>query len=175
MDDHGRRALEEIYEEFFPRIYNYIYYRLLHREETEDQVSRIFLKVAEHLHEYDPKKAKLDTWIFRIAERTLIDHFRTRKNQLSLEDENAGLENRFRVEFEEEYDRILEPGRRAVFAALSRMKERDRMAVYYVCFLEMSYKEAAARLGIGESTLASALMRAKRKLRAYLEENGGVV
>lgn len=55
------------------------------------------------------------------------------------------------------------------------MKERDRMAVYYVCFLEMSYKEAAARLGIGESTLASALMRAKRKLRAYLEENGDVV
>ena len=175
MDDHGRRALEEIYEEFFPRIYNYIYYRLLHREETEDLVSRIFLKVAEHLHEYDPKKAKLDTWIFRIAERTLIDHFRTRKNQLSLEDENAGLENRFRVEFEEEYERILEPGRRAVFAALSRMKERDRMAVYYVCFLEMSYREAAARLGIGESTLASALMRAKRKLRAYLEESGDVV
>ena len=124
MDDHGRRALEEIYEEFFPRIYNYIYYRLLHREETEDLVSRIFLKVAEHLHEYD---------------------------------------------------RILEPGRRAVFAALSRMKERDRMAVYYVCFLEMSYREAAARLGIGESTLASALMRAKRKLRAYLEESGDVV
>ena len=68
MDDHGRRALEEIYEEFFPRIYNYIYYRLLHREETEDLVSRIFLRVAEHLQEYDPKKAKLDTWIFRTSE-----------------------------------------------------------------------------------------------------------
>ena len=129
MDDHGRRALEEIYEEFFPRIYNYIYYRLLHREETEDLVSRIFLKVAEHLHEYDPKKAKLDTWIFRIAERTLIDHFRTRRSQLSLEDENAGLENRFRVEFEEEYERILEPGRRAVFAA-SRGRTMPSARIY---------------------------------------------
>ena len=170
--DYERKGLEEIYREFFPQIYNHILYRLLHREETEDLVSRIFLKVAEHLDEYDPKKAKMSTWIFRIAENTLRDYFRTRRTQVSLDDVDVPLESRMTVDFEEEYNRILEPGRRAVFAALSQLKERDRMALYYVCFLEMNYKEAAKRLEMGESAFASALMRAKRKLRECMEKNG---
>ena len=84
-------TLEEIYEEFFPKIYNYFFYRLLHKEETEDLVSQVFVKIAEHLDRYDPHKARLSTWIYRIAENTLTDYFRTRKAPLSYDHEENGL------------------------------------------------------------------------------------
>lgn len=172
MQDKKYRMLRQIYEEYYSQIYNYIYYRLLHREETEDLVSQVFLKAAEHMDIYDPAKASYGTWIFRIAKNQLIDYFRTRRDTVSLDDEESGLENRLLVEFEEEYRRIIKPERKAVFAALAQLKERERMILYYVCFLGLSYRETAERMEIGESTLATALMRAKRKLRACMEEGG---
>lgn len=165
-------TLEEIYEEFFPKIYNYFFYRLLHKEETEDLVSQVFVKIAEHLDRYDPHKARLSTWIYRIAENTLTDYFRTRKAPLSYDHEENGLESKLTVEFEEQYEKIASPKRRAVFSALAQMGERDRTIVYYAYFRGMSYREIAKKMQMGESTLASALMRAKQKLKTHLEQSG---
>ena len=39
-------GFEQMYEEYFPKIYNHIFYRLLSREDTEDVVSEVFIKVA---------------------------------------------------------------------------------------------------------------------------------
>ena len=48
-----------MYEDYFSKIYNYIFYRLLHREQTEELVSDIFLKVVVHLDSFQPGKASL--------------------------------------------------------------------------------------------------------------------
>lgn len=172
MTDEKSRMLEQIYEEFYSQIYNYVFYQLLHREKTEDLVSRIFLKVVEHLDDYDPDRAKMSTWIFRIAKNTLTDYFRTHRVLISLDRERTGETPTLTVDFETEYNRIMEPGRRAVYQALAQLNRRDRMILYYVYFQGMSYRETAGMIGISESTLASALMRAKQKLRASMEETG---
>ena len=41
--------MEEVYNEYFSPIYNYVFYRLLNRENTEDIVSQVFMKVCAHL------------------------------------------------------------------------------------------------------------------------------
>ena len=91
---------EKIYAEYFPKIYNFIFYRLLSREDTEDLVSEVFFKVAKNLDRFDEGKAKLKTWIYRIAQNTLIDFYRSRKIETSLDDEETGYEPS--VDFEEQ-------------------------------------------------------------------------
>ena len=75
--------LEELYRSYFPKIYNFFFYKLLHREDAEDLTAKTFLKIAEHLHTYHSEKAKAGTWAWRIAENTLIDFYRTQKRSRS--------------------------------------------------------------------------------------------
>lgn len=161
--------LEELYRDYFPKVYNFFFYKLLHREEAEDLTEQTFLKIAEHLHTYDPKKAKLSTWISRIKENTLIDFYRTRKLQVSLDDEMSDIGKELSVSFEEQYRQIVNPARRELYAALWELPERDRMLIYHKYLLGWSYHEIAEKFGLNESTLASALQRAKVKFREKLD------
>ena len=163
--------LKELYEENFPIIYNFFFYRLLHRENAEDLTAQTFLKAAEHLHTYDPDKAKASTWLQRIAQNTLIDFYRSQKKSVSIDNETIG--SALSVSVEEQYEQIVSPGRKALYAALWQLSERDRTLVYHKYFLEESYHEISRQFSINESTLATVLQRAKAKLRESL--NGPAV
>ena len=65
---------ERMYEDYF-KVYNFIFYRLLHKQDTEDLVSEVFLKVARNIFSFNAQKASFNTWIFTIARNTLTDYF----------------------------------------------------------------------------------------------------
>ena len=69
-------AFGELYEKFVDKIYNYLYYRTLHRETAEDLTSRTFMKALEKLNTYSESRGTFSAWIYRIAGNLLIDHFR---------------------------------------------------------------------------------------------------
>ena len=140
--------LEELYRSYFPKIYNFFFYKLLHREDAEDLTAKTFLKIAEHLHTYHSEKAKAGTWAWRIAENTLIDFYRTQKRHLSTDDEQEALAQALSVSFDEQYEQIASPKRRALYAALRQLPERDRMLVCYKYLLGWSYHEIAEKLQI---------------------------
>ena len=77
--------VEQIYQTCFSQIYNYFFYRLLHRESAEDLTSRTFLRMIERLHTYDAERGDVEPWLFRVAERILIDYYREEKPVLSLD------------------------------------------------------------------------------------------
>ncbi len=83
--------LEKLYQEHFSKIYNYFFYQLLHRENAEDLTSCTFLKAAEHISDYNPDKAQISTWLWTIAQNTLIDFYRTQKPELSIDHETIRL------------------------------------------------------------------------------------
>ena len=131
MDKHAQPlSMEAVYEEYFPVVYNYVYYKLLNREHCEDLVSPIFLKVVQNLHRYDPALATMRTWLLRITDNALIDFYRRQKPTLSINAEDNGLENTLHLHFDEEYERILSPERRIVLQALQSLPERERTFIY---------------------------------------------
>ena len=69
-------AFDELYEHFFPKIYNLIYVRVKNAATADDIVSDVFEKMVEHLAEFDCTKASFATWLSRIAMRTLTDYYR---------------------------------------------------------------------------------------------------
>jgi len=69
----------EIYEEFQPKILNYLS-RLLGDQEAEDTVQEVFAKVSRGLDGFKGQ-SKLSTWVYRIATNTAIDTLRSPANR----------------------------------------------------------------------------------------------
>lgn len=154
-------VFEEVYETYFSRVYNYIFYRTLHKEYTEDIVSDIFMKVFINMDSYDSKKASLSTWIFRIAEHTLIDFYRTRKVHSNLDDQI----NLLSVDFEKQYEGITNDSRRELYLLLTQLNERQRTILYLKYYNEMTNREIAEITGINASTVGTIHQRAIESLR----------
>ena len=54
------------------------------QEDAEDVVQEAFVTAYEHLNEYDPEKASLKTWLYRIAYHQALYHLRRRKRLLEI-------------------------------------------------------------------------------------------
>lgn len=162
--------LKDIYEDNFSKVYNFFFYHVLHREISEDLTEQTFLKVAEHLNQYDPKKAKPGTWVMKIAQNTLIDYYRIKKNMVSIDADDTGeIMNHMSVSFEEQYEQIVSPKRKELYLALSKLSELERELIYQKYFLDKSYHDMEKQFGRGSSTLATIVQRAKEKLKSSCE------
>ena len=73
-------AFGQIYDLYAKQIHNFLLSKVQHKQVCEDLVHTVFLKAWTNLRSYQPRAtAKFSTWLFQIANYTLIDHWRTRK------------------------------------------------------------------------------------------------
>lgn len=166
----GLPDMEEVYSTYFPPVYNYVFYKLLNRENTEDVVSQVFMKVCSHLSGFDPERASLRTWIFRITDNALIDFYRRQRPGVSFDNEENGLDRVLSVHFDEQYDRQIAPLRQAVLSALRQLPERDRTFIYYKYYLNITNREIARQMNMNENTVSAIMARARQKLRGILAD-----
>lgn len=158
----SEQVFEDMYHEYFPKIYNYIFYRILSREDTEDIVSDIFLKVAKNACSFDPDRATFATWIYNIAKNTLTDHYRQKKVMcVSYEDADAASI----ADVEAQLKQINSDRRKVIFKELSLLKEKERLVIYYKYFEGYSNRQIADLLDMNESTVGTVLSRSLKKLR----------
>lgn len=74
----SRQALETLVAEYEERIFNYLFHFVGNREDAEDLTQDTFIKAFKALDRVDPA-CHLAAWLFTIAKRTAINHFRTRR------------------------------------------------------------------------------------------------
>lgn len=139
------------------------------REEIEDMVSEVFLKVYRNLAQYRPEHP-FSTWLYRLAVNHVVDHGRRVRRAgppvelpTHLEDPAAGPEERA-VEHER--------GAR-VRAALDTLKAHYRETLSLVYVEGLSVDDAARALGVPSGTIKSRLLRGRQALREVLERGGG--
>ena len=72
-------TFDELYENFFLRIYNYARYRCQSEQEAEDLTSCIFEKLYKRFNTYSSDKASLEVWVFVVARSVTVDFFRWKK------------------------------------------------------------------------------------------------
>ena len=160
-------TLEELYERYFARIYNYIRYRVISRDAADDLVSAVFEKVADHYGSFDPGRHGVEPWLFAIARNTLNDHFRRRKVRgwFTITDREEEIASAESVEGaacrNEDNSRLL--------SALAALTDAERELIAMKFTLEMTNRDIAAETGLGESNVGVILFRAMRKLRDILE------
>ncbi len=77
----------EIYEIFIERIYRYIYLKVSNKEVSEDLTQQVFVKAWSSISDFKFKKNPFSSWLYSIARNTVIDFYRKKKPDFSLDEE----------------------------------------------------------------------------------------
>lgn len=161
-------AFEELYEYFFPRVYNFIFARLKNATDADDVTSITFMKMNENLEHYDPSKAAFSTWLFRIATNAIVDH--TRKNSRNQETEwDEFFDPAAPAQNEPESQALAEAENQTLLKILDTLNERERRIVELKFFSELDSKSIAEILSMTENNVRVTLHRTLAKLRKVLD------
>lgn len=155
---------EQVYQDFYDRVFHYVSARITSRSDAEDLVQEIFVACYRNFEHYDPEKASLITWIFVITKSRLINYYRGRKESTSIDDEEHPVEIPAEQFLEEAI--LLEEKKEVLQRALLLLSDRERRIVSGKYFEGRSSSALAKELGTTPGNIRIIRMRALKKLQA---------
>lgn len=94
---HDAEAFACLYDRYVEKIYKYINYKA-GRTNAEDLTAQVFLKSWAAVGDYRMTQSPFSAWLFRIAHNLVVDHFRTQRETISLDEFPMADENSEDVE-----------------------------------------------------------------------------
>ncbi len=154
---------ERIIDQYGNKIYGYLLRFLSNREDAEDVLQSVFLSFCGQIDNIDPQK--YEAYLFRSAHNQAINYKKRKKRFLlfgSVKESILSPAFKDSIPADEKNARIRE--------ALKRLKPQEMLAIELQFYQEKSYKEIAFIMGTSNRAVDSILVRAKRKLRKYLQD-----
>lgn len=167
-----RRATEgssdsfgKLYDLYSQQLFNFILSKVRHKPTAEDILHTVFLKAWNNLPKYKQQStAKFSTWLFQVANYTIIDHWRTKKDISSID----GLDNLAQFannpKLYESYDYL--------WRAMDELPEDYRTILYLRFIQEMPVEEAAEAMQKSQVGARVLQYRALKALRKNLTKHG---
>lgn len=77
-----------LYEKYFSRIYNYVYFRVGSVQDAEDLTTRVFMKALDNIGRYQHMGLPFSAWLYRIAHNQVANYHRdnSRAKEISIEE-----------------------------------------------------------------------------------------
>ncbi len=157
-------AFGEIYEEYVDQIFAFILRKTSDREIAEDLTSQVWMKAMKGLEKFSDKQgASFKSWIYRIANNSVIDHYRTQKEQLDIDKvDEIGISADLGKCIDDQ-DKLIE-----VKAFLGDLKPIEQEIVTLRVWDEMSYREIAEVTGKKEDNCKQIYKRTIEKIQANI-------
>lgn len=153
-----------LYKNYYTALFRYLYYRVKNRDEAEDLLQVVFLKIYEALSGGKEFGDNPVAYIYKIARNTLIDHWRKEKvifsdepleNFYNLADHQPGpLEQFGQAEQKKE-----------ILDRIRRLKPDQQEAIIMRYINELSYEEIALITGKNEAAIRQQICRGFKKIR----------
>lgn len=159
-----------IFETYYKKVYNFIYYRINNHYTAEDLTSQVFEKVMLKINTYNENKSPFEVWLFAIARNIVNDYFRNlQKHKFFSIDAIKNLISKKKtpediVEIAETNDKLSD--------ALKILNERERNIVALKFGADLKNVEIAKVLDLTESNVGVILFRTMKKLKKELERKG---
>ncbi len=163
-----RLSFEDFYEKYYDRVFNFVYMRLLHREDAEDITEDTFLKAMAAYDRNDTAKASDLTWLCTIARNCMVDHIRkSRKGKI------ISFDGTFDIgEEDRELESLNDDTERRIYQIFQKLSPEERELLSMRFKLDMDYSKIGEILGIEPKTAAKRVERLLKKCRE-IETNGG--
>ncbi|NNC81932.1 MAG: sigma-70 family RNA polymerase sigma factor [Acidimicrobiales bacterium] len=160
-------AFAQLYRIYLPRIHAFVLRRTGDVDTTEDICSATFESALRSIDSFRWRSGGFGPWIFRIANRQLITHYRRTARPRSERGQRAmGLMSDAEVPAVS-LDGLSEAER--VRAAMSRLNSRYQQALSLRYFADLDTSQAAQAMGVPKATFSVVLNRASNALRKELE------
>ena len=169
-------AFATLYDRHERPVYRFLLRSAGSAETAADLLQETWLAVVRHAATYEVR-ARFSTWLYGIARNKLIDHWRARRPDVSLDEPAANDPEETRVE-QLEADRAWQPEVRALsqqqarayLAAVEALPPAQRDAFLLQVEGELTLEEIGELTGVGRETVKSRLRYAQARLREALRE-----
>lgn len=159
-------ALHQLYETYYPKIYNYAFLQMGDVQAAEDLASDVMLKMLESIKKYNFRGLPFGAWVFRIARNRLIDLHRRRKRrgEVDLSETLSGT----LASPESMAERALERGQLQI--ALKHLTDEQRQVIVLKFIQGFDNRSIGKILGRSEGAVKSLQHRALGALRRVLRQ-----
>lgn len=154
-------TLEHIWHEFAEKLGQFIRSRVSDPATAEDIRQDVFVKIHQRMGQLEDP-TKLQGWIYSIARNAIIDHYRTRKENVEVP-ESLPAES---TADDPEIEGLKAAFRRMIYS----LPEPYRDALVLTELEGLTQKQLAERLGISLSGAKSRVQRGREKLKEMLNE-----
>ena len=166
------RLVEEFHRPVLAVIHRYLGPRSTHQ--AEDLAQDVFLRAFKARRRYRPE-ARFTTWLFRIATNRCLNYLRDSRGrrEFSLsgggDDDGPGPPEPADPAASTPVEALMmDELQEAVWEAIQRLPETQRLAIIYARYEEFSHAEVAEAMGLTEKGVKSLLFRARENLRRIL-------
>ncbi|PWJ40859.1 RNA polymerase sigma-70 factor (ECF subfamily) [Sediminitomix flava] len=159
------RLLMENYQE---RVYFLCRKMVITHEDADDLTQDTFVKAWKSLDRFEGK-AKLFTWLYRIAVNVCLDFLEKKKKRFFLPIHDVTAELSLKVE--QSADLSGDEIQQQLLKAILTLPEKQRVVFQLKYFEELSYKEMSEVLETSEGALKASYHHAVKKIEKQLKEN----
>jgi RNA polymerase sigma-70 factor (ECF subfamily) len=153
------------YDEYMPKVYRYIHYKINNRQLSEDLTSEVFEKAVVNFNKFDSGRGPFSAWIFTIARNVLIDHYKANKAYASI-DEAEELESKAPGP-EETLD--TSETNRQLMGCIDGLPGREQEIIRLKFGACMNNRRISKLTGLSESNVGTILNRSLGKLKTALQ------
>ena len=156
-----------IHDQYYHRVRKFILALVRDESVADDLTQETFIRIQENRNSVRDL-AKISSWIFRIAYHLCQDHFRTLKKSSTHEEIHDGLVNLQETPIQKKLEQ--EEMSKCVQDQLNLLPESMRSILIFADIMDFTHQEMADILGLTVENAKVRLHRARKKLKAILEE-----
>lgn len=154
-----KKAMNLLYDNYADSLYGVIKKVISDDDTAQDVLQESFIKIWRYSKKYDGSKAKLFTWLYRIAYNTAIDKVRSQKNKSGKEIQ-IDASNVYKISATELNQDVMD-----IQKHLSSLEEKYQIVINALFFEGMTQQEASEELDIPLGTIKSRLKIGLRELK----------
>jgi RNA polymerase sigma-70 factor, ECF subfamily len=167
--------ITDLYKKYYNELLFFVGGQIKNRQDAEEIVNDVFVRANENINSFDSEKSGINTWLYTIAKRLVIDHYRTDHSDHyisadSFIDAETGKEmfqvidthdSTKQIEHSELKDRI--------YLAINSLKPSYRQIVKLRFIDEYNYDEIAVKLAVPVGTVKGVICRCREQLKVQLQ------
>jgi len=160
-------AFGSLYDHYQPMIYRFAFVKVGRREDAEDITHQVFVSAWQNIKSYRHMGHPFSSWLYQIARNQVVDHYRARKNEASLEKMDPEY---FVMPATAHFDVSLKLEVEKVRAALAELKPEYQDVIILRFVEDLPLKDVAAAIEKTEGAVKLIQHRAIRELKKILGE-----
>lgn len=171
---------EEIYTEYNKLVYNLSLQYVLSTEDARDITQEVFVKIYQHYNQFNPAKASLKTWIYRITINQNLDFLKSRQSKkrygfITSLFHNDSNESVIAAETVDHPGLVAEhkEAMKRLLLIIQALPENQKTAIILSKIEDRPQKEVAEIMNISVKAVESLLQRAKQNIQKKLTDTEG--